>query len=303
MAECSPDGRWLAFEYHESSTPLAPRIGIVRRNRGIASWHPLLEDKEVDYLGDFSWSPDSRWLAAIEQDRSNSDFGDFHSDLQVVKVSVDTGRMIKLTHLPPGSAIGAGTAWLRSGLIIFPGSLPDGGIYGVPANGGDVQKLVNLPTQKCGEDADTLAASPDGQRIAFWIAPGVGKEKDACQALWVADPGTGTVREVRTTGLYPVTPFWLNADAILFATMAEDETPLGIYQISLPSGAVTPVVTGLYMSPFVCDSGRTLYFAWVPKLSDKEYVLDDFHIGNFFYGFHIWRVPLGNLLRQHKSDQ
>lgn len=30
----------------------------------------------------------------------------------------------------------------------------------------------------------------------------------------------------------------------------------------LPWGIVTPILSGLYLSPSVCDSDRTLYFSW-----------------------------------------
>lgn len=304
MAECSPNGRWLAFEYHEISNPLSPRIGIVRCTHGIASWHPLLKlkDREIGYLGDFSWSPDSHWLSAVEDDRSDfEDTNDLKSDLQVVKVNLETRRMFKLTHVPPYSNFGSGTAWLRSGLIIFSG-LRDGSFYGVPANGGKVRKLVSLPRQQCGGNVSTFAVSQDEQRIAFAIEPVSENESDGCTALWVANLATGAVHAVRTPGLYPFTPFWLNANTILFSGMDKEENPLGIYRISLPSGTVTPILRGLYLSPFVCDSDRTLYFAWAPKLAGKDFVWHYLHLGNPFYGYHIWRVPLRDVLPQRSGQ-
>ncbi len=168
----------------------------------------------------------------------------------------------------------------------------------VSTKGGKVRKLVSLPRQQCGDNVSTFAISQDERRIAFAIEPASENESDGCTALWVANLTTGAVHAILTPSLYPVTPFWLNANTILFSGMDKEENPLGIYELSLPSGAVTPIVKGLYLSPFVCDSGRTLYFAWAPKLAGKDFVWHYLHLGNPFYGFHIWRVPLHDVLQQ-----
>jgi Tol biopolymer transport system component len=283
VAQCSPDGRWLAFEYHETGNPLYPNVGIVRRDQGVGSWHPLLKAKEYDYLGDFSWSPDGRWLAAITGIAKSS-------NMQVVKIELRTQRMIALTHLPPYENVGPTTAWLRSGLIVFSG-LQDGSIYGVPAKGGKVRKLVNVPSAKCGGETNSFAVSPDARRIAFAMGMDGTSQAGECNALWIADLGTGSLRGVQTAGLYPVTPFWLSGDTILFSGLDNAEKPLGIYSVSLSTGQVDRLLQGAYLSPFVCDSGKTLYFSWAPALSTKDFVWHDFHISNAFHGFHIWRMP------------
>src|SRR5580693_10199089 len=43
FAACSPDGRWLAFEYNELNDPDFPRVGMMRLAQGSHGWHPLLK--------------------------------------------------------------------------------------------------------------------------------------------------------------------------------------------------------------------------------------------------------------------
>jgi hypothetical protein len=35
LPKCSPDGRWLAFEYHETSDPDYPHVGIMDLSQGL----------------------------------------------------------------------------------------------------------------------------------------------------------------------------------------------------------------------------------------------------------------------------
>jgi hypothetical protein len=78
---------------------------------------------------------------------------------------------------------------------------------------------------------------------------------------------------------------------------------VGIYSISLSAGKVTRVLDGLYLTPFVCDSGKMLYFSWGPNLEAKTPSGDAWPTFNDFSGFHIWRVPLGDVLRQHSGEE
>src|SRR2546430_15063828 len=67
LPACSPDGRWLAFEYQEMSHPNYSHVGIMDLSQDSHPWRPLLEVKPGRHLfaGDMSWSPDSQWLAML----------------------------------------------------------------------------------------------------------------------------------------------------------------------------------------------------------------------------------------------
>lgn len=301
---CSPDGRWLAFEYHEPGGPNYPHVGVMDLSQDSHPWHPLLDVKAGRHLyaGDFSWSPDSRWLALITDYPNGSKSVWSESDMQVVKVNIYTRDVVRLTNFSFNTYFGATTAWLRSGMIIFAGD--DQSIYGVSEKGGNVRKLINVPTDKCGGVTNTLAVSPEEQRIAFAMDAD-GKEQIAeCNALWIADLPTGSLRRVPTTGLHPLSPFWLDENKILFSGINIDGEwqPVGIYSISLSAGQVTRILDGLYLTPFVCDSGKMLYFSWGPNLQTKTPSRDARPTFNGLYGFHIWRVRLADVVQEHGGE-
>ena len=304
FAACSPDGRWLAFEYNELNDPDLPRVGMLRLAHGSHLWHPLLKGKPGRhlYVGDFSWSPDSRWLALITDypEGTKSFWSDF--SLQVVKVNIETGEVVRLTNFPPNTLLGPTTAWLRSGTLVFTGA--DENIYGVSEKGGNPRKLVSVPTDKCGFVTNTLAVSPDEQKIIFEKDSSDESQTTECNALWIGDLRTGNLRRVPTTGLRPLNPFWLDEDTVLFSGIDVEGgkwLPSGIYRVSPKTGEVNPVLKGLYDSPFVCDSGKTLYFAWGPSAQTEKPAKDARPTFNGFSGFHIWRIPLRDVL-QHAND-
>ena len=301
FAACSPDGRWLAFEYNELTDPDFPRVGIMKL--GSRGWHPLLMGKPGRHLsvGDFSWSPDSRWLALITDYPEGTDnWEEFNP--QVVKLNIDSGEVVRLTNFPLGGVLRPTTAWLRSGLIVFSG--PDENIYGVPENGGDVRKLIDVPEDKCGGVTNTFAVSPDEQRVIFEKDSGDESQTTECNALWIGDLNTRGLRRLPTTGLRPLNPFWLDEDTVLFSGIDVEGgkwLPSGIYRVSLRTGEVSPLLKGFYDSPFVCDSGKMLYFSWGPSAQTEKPAKDARPTFNGFSGFHIWRIPLRDLL-EHAND-
>jgi Tol biopolymer transport system component len=305
FAACSPDGRWLAFEYNELQDPDFPKVGMMRLVPDSHAWRPILKGKPGRhlYVGDFSWSPDSRWLALITDYPEGPKDLWSESNLQLVKMNVDTGEVFHLTNLPHGVPFGPTTAWLRSGLIVFAGA--NGNIYGVPENGGDPRKLIDVPEDRCGGMTNTLAFSPDEQRIIFEKDSGDESQITECNALWIGDLKTKGLRRLPTPGLRPLNPFWLDEDTVLFSGIDVEGgkwLPAGIYRVSPRTGQVSPVLKGFYDSPFVCDSGKMLYFSWEPNLEAKTPNGDGWPTFNDFSGFHIWRVPLRDVLQQH-SDQ
>jgi hypothetical protein len=296
LPECSPDGHWLAFEYNRMSDPDLPYVGIMRLGRGHRSWHALLKPQLGGHMfvGDFSWSPDSHWLAVITSYPKGGKSSWSEPGVQIVKVNVYTHEAVRLTDFPVNTPLGPTTAWLRSGLIVFPG--PDDDIYAVPDRGGRPRKLVSAPKEKCGGVTNTLAASPDQRQIAFVKDSNNENQVAECNALWIASVETGDLKRVPIDGLHPVSPYWLDDDTILFSGEEKGE-PTGIYSVSLSKGKVTRLLKGLYETPFVCESGKTLYFSWGPKLRTKMPAGYDLPGPNDNYGFHIWKVPLRDVLR------
>jgi Tol biopolymer transport system component len=184
----------------------------------------------VLYAGDFSWSPDSRWLALITDYPKGSKSFWSNSDVQVVKVNIKTHEVVRLANFSSNTSFVPTTAWLRSGSIIF--AAEDQNIYGVSEKGGDVRKLINVPTDKCGGVTNTLAVSPCGQSIAFAMEREGDGQTAECNALWIADLRTGNLRRIPTTGLHPLSPFWLDENTILFSGISIDGgkwLPVGIY--------------------------------------------------------------------------
>jgi hypothetical protein len=306
LAACSPDGRWLAFEYNELNDPDFPRVGIMRLGHGSLAWHPILKGKPGRhlYVGDLSWSPDSRWLALITNypDGAKDPWLGFNA--QLVKVNVDTGEVVRLTNFPPNTLSGPTTVWLRSGSIVFTGD--DENIYSVPEKGGDVRKLIDVPKDKCGGVTNTFAVSPDEQRIILVKNSGDDSQTTECNSLWVGDLKTKGLRRLPTTGLHPLNPFWLDEDTVLFSGINNEGgkwLPTGIYRISLETGEVVPTLEGAYISPFVCDSGKTLYFAWGPSARTEKPAKDARPAFNDYSGFHIWRVPLRDVLQQTNDGE
>jgi WD40-like Beta Propeller Repeat len=290
---CSPDGRWLAFEYSEISDPNFPRVGIMRLDGDRPSWNALLEAPVGSqlFVGDFSWSPDSQWLAVITNYDPGGKTPFSEASLQIVKININTREAVPLTSFPVNTSLGPTTAWLRSGLIVFPG--PNGNIYGVSTTGGAVRKLINIPPDKCGGLTNTLAVSRDEEKIAFAMDSHDDSHASDCDSLWIGDFRTGNLRRVPTTGLHPLSPFWLDARTVLFSGEVRDQ-PVGIYSLSLGAGKVSALLRGTLRTPFVCDVGKMLYFSQGPNPRSRSQTAD-WQILNDSYGFHIWKIPLSHV--------
>jgi len=182
----------------------------------------------------------------------------------------------------------------------------DENIYAVSEKGGELRQLVNVPKDKCGGGTNTFAVSPDEQKIAFAMEESGDSQVVACNALWIADLQKAKLQRAWTTGLKPLNPFWLDNDTILFSgiSMSGGEWhPVGIYRLSLSTGTLTRILDGPYLTPFVCDSGKTLYFSWGPNLQTKTPAGDAWPTFNDFSGFHIWKVPLDDVLQQHIGEE
>jgi len=105
--------------------------------------------------------------------------------------------------------------------------------------------------------------------------------------------------------LHPLCPFWLDGNTILFSGInvaGGQWLPVGIYSVSLSAAKVTRLLDGRYLAPFVCDFGKTLYFSWGPTPQTEKPAKDARPPFNDFSGFHIWRVPLRDVLAQHSGE-
>lgn len=258
------------------------------------TWRPLLEERPGSHLyaGDFSWSPDSRWVSLITDYPIGREGFWADTSIQIVKVNVYTHDVVKLSNFSANTHFGPTTAWLKSGLVVFSGA--DENIYGVPETGGKPRNLVNVPTDKCLGGTNTLAVSRNEQRIAFAMDAGSEERREECNALWIGEFSTGKVTRVPTPGLHPLSPNWLDDDTILFSGESDDE-PTGIYRVSLTSQKVVPLLKGQFMTPFVCASKKDLYFSWRatrPQPSNASGENDWPEL----QGFHIWKVRLRGVL-------
>lgn len=294
LPACSPDGLWLAFEYTENTDPRDPHVGILRLDRS-GSWRPVISPQPGHYLfvGDLSWSPDSRWLAVITDYPNGRESAWSDSNLQVAKINIYTQEVVRLTNFPVGTTLGPTTAWMRSNLIVFPG--PSGDIYGISPSGGKSRKLVNVPKKRCHAGTNTLAAAPDTERVAFVMDAKDDNEVGECSALWVSNIRKGNLQRIATKGLRPLSPFWLNRDTILFAGRNANDDPIGIYSVSLSTKKIVPLLEGAYLTPTVCGS-TTLYFSWRLANGDPKRTDEVLSVPSDLYGFHIWKVPLRDVL-------
>jgi WD40-like Beta Propeller Repeat len=294
LPACSPDGRWLAFEYHEAGAPIYPHIGIADLKERSRTLRPLLEERPASHLyaGDFSWSPDSHWVALVTDYPSGRKSFWADTSIQIVKVNIYTHEVVTLSDFPVNTHFGPTIAWLRSGLVVFSGA--DENIYAMPETGRKPRKLISVPTDQCLGGTNTLAVSPNGRRIAFAMDAGSEEQTEKCNALWIGELNTGRVTRVPTPNLHPLSPNWLDDDTILFSGESDDE-PVGIYRVSLTSEKVVLLLKGQFMTPFVCASTRDLCFSW--RAAQTQ--LDKASEGHNWplYGYHIWKVPLRDVLR------
>ena len=125
-----------------------------------------------------------------------------------------------------------------------------------------------------------------------------------CNALWIGDLKTKGLRRLPTTGLRPLNPSWLDENTVLFSGIDIEGgkwLPTGIYRVSLRTGEVSPVLKGRYDAPFVCGSGKTLYFSWGPNLRAKRTSRDGGKSDDY-QGFHIWKIPLRDVMDQKSGN-
>jgi Tol biopolymer transport system component/tRNA A-37 threonylcarbamoyl transferase component Bud32 len=146
-AQISPDGRKLAFVANDSSR--VSRIWIRPLDATEAKPLPGTEHAEDAFF----WSPDSRQIA-------------FAADEKLQRVSLAGGDPVIVCPVK----LQRGGSWNASGVILIaPNS--NGGIFRVPAAGGDLEPVTTLDSTR-GETAHRFPQFlPDGKHFLFSVLP------------------------------------------------------------------------------------------------------------------------------------
>jgi Tol biopolymer transport system component len=271
---CSPDGRRLAFESVSLDHPETIQLWIMPVNGTFSSATLVLGYQKGQNYGEFSWSPDSSWLSFIE----GTEGGDRVISDQVSKVNPSSKRIVRLTNLPPRTALG-GTSWSRDGRILFEMNDAFYVVNGTGAGSG-IEKLIDIGAEL--HAAPLFPAwSADGTRVAFTsgqVLPSKGG-----RALYVWGIRSGKITKL-FEGVGDDAPSWLDDDSILCSHI-DDEAHSSIWLVHVSKGTATQVTRGFFdVSPAACPPGGNLYFARAANRSSARYFLE---------GFHIWKLNIG----------
>jgi len=266
---CSPDGRYLAFEYFSAEHPNAVQVWSMPIAGEFSEAKSLLGYTGKSY-GEISWSPDSAWLSFIGGSRDSSGV---ISD-QVFKINVASQKVAQLTNFPSRTSLGAGTSWSKDGQIAFE---MDDDIYVVPQSGGAVAKLVSVKTELPGIGPFFPSWSPDGGRVAF-----VGRTAQK-NSLYVADLGNHRIEKI-FDGVGDDAPWWLD-DRHVLSSHVEGQSHSSIWMIRVRDKRGVRLTQGFYdISPVGCVGGKQFYFSRNKDISQGG--------GSLMRGFHIWKAPI-----------
>lgn len=273
----SPDGRWLAFQYYSKNELRSTQIWIMEISQGFASARRLAP--QLDYAGEMSWSPDSKWISFISQGTEPS-----RNPSQIYKVNVATNEIVQLTGFPGGTVIGDSTTWSTNGLIGFE---KDGIIYCVRHAGDKEVQLLDTRAALSNKHPSYLRFSPDGKMLVFSVE---NAEQDQ-SSIWLADLEANSVRQL--TGLhFDLFPAWIDEGRILFTRQNKNRWS-EVEALSLRTGNLYRITSKhVDSTPSTDPSGNVLYF------SRKGQVPKQLQNADFLVGFHIWRMPITRKLLQ-----
>jgi eukaryotic-like serine/threonine-protein kinase len=242
----SPDGRAVAFVGEADGRP---QIWI--RPLDTDRSHPLPGTDHATYM---FWSPDSRALG-------------FFAEGRLKRIDLESGAIRALAPAPRGF----GGSWAPDGTILF--NVNAGGIYTVPAQGGDVKTIVPVGTGGSTGGFRAPTFLPDGQHFLLYQVGGrrgvyVGSIRGGDPAyLFDADAAAIYIREyllfVRQ-GLLYAQPF----DA---TRLTLGGVPVAIAGGNIPSGAGGTDIPAVSASPAGIIAFRSAsqagqrQFTWVDR--------------------------------------
>jgi len=266
---CSPDGRYLAFEYFSTEHSDAVQVWLMPPDR-FSDARPLLGYSGMSY-GEISWSPDGGWLSFV----GGSPESDGVLSEQVFKINIANRQITQLTYFPARTSLG-GTSWSRDGRILFE---MDDDIYVVPQTGGTVAKLLDVNTRLPGVNPFFPSWSPDATRVAF-----VGRTAKE-HSLYVADLDSNIIEKI-FSDVGDDGPSWLD-DSRILCSRVEGQSQSSLWLVRVREKNGVRLTQGFYdIGPVACVSGEYMYFARNADISRFS--------GPMMRGFHIWRVRMRN---------
>lgn len=170
----SPDLRFIAYLYYDSSTGtvdfwLFDNLGASSRPISMGG---------IERLGNFSWSPDSRFLVytAVQPDGMERD---------IYRLDVESGEIVNLTADSP--VWDSAPAWSPDGeLIVFVSDRTENGkglddIWVMRPDGSGLKNVTGSDWEEW-----SPAWSPDSTKVAFYRWRLYGSDKRGPSGLWVA---------------------------------------------------------------------------------------------------------------------
>jgi len=267
----SPDGHWLAFQYFPENKLRSTQIWVMEISKGFTSARRLAT--QLDYAGEMSWSPDSKWISFISSENKPGRNTD-----QIYKVSVHTNEIIQITAFPKGTLIGDSTTWSPNGLIGFE---KDGIIYCVRHTGGKEVQLLDTRAALSNQKPSYLRFSLDGKMLVFSVE---NAQQDQ-SSIWLANLESMSLREL-TGHYFDLFPTWIDDGHILFTRQNEKKWS-EVEVLSLRTGNLGRITSKhVDITPSTDPSSNALYF------SREGQVPKELQNADFFVGFHIWRMPI-----------
>jgi Tol biopolymer transport system component len=242
----SPDGQWLAFQYFHKNELSSTQIWVMEISKGFRSARRLVT--MLDYAGEMSWSPDSKWISFI-----SSEYKLGLNTNQIYKVSVFTNEVIQITAFPVGTLIGDSTTWSTNGLIGFE---RDGIIYSISPTGGKEVQLLDTRTALSNQRRSYIRFSPGGTKLVFSVE---NAEQDQ-SSIWLADLETNSFRQL--TGLhFDLFPSWIDEEHIVFTRQNRNRRS-EVETLSLRTGILDRITSNHEdLTPSTDPSGSVLYFS------------------------------------------
>ncbi len=269
----SPDGRWLAFAALSAAPVESNELWV--QSTSLFTQVPRRLVSGSSYDGGVSWSPNSNQISYIE--RVKSTLGT--TENQVFLFNLESGQKSQLT-FGHGLGIGDVTSWSVKNEIAF---LMGNSICTISPNGGGIHIVGNLDAHNPRITPDTLAWSPNGERIAFsGHAIGEGDEEET--SLWILDVKSGGVLHL-TSGKWDKWPTWTSNETIIFSEAKFVGKPWSLSRLNTQTGKIEQLKTdAVYATPAYSAKNGDLYVARGKQFDVSG---NDF---NIFRGFHIFRI-------------